>query len=327
MKEKRHDVTPTNDDQSGNTQRPMSSHEPDFIPLLFSVNDDDHIVLWKEHARHLRQRNRNEEHTKQSEQLLKESISRYGKPLGGLRLYDDGLVTLGIKTNELTPELSARGVKAGEDAWDEFYPEAAEAISDIKRVLLADIAEQKAVGQYVAQLSDDELHVKMLSMGGETLSASDNTPAEETMLKKMLHISADHLTDGGGVELFGIMTGRCMAAVHFPLPYEKHRLARCISDVAREVNAEHALMTCGANILDDECNPVGELLLGIIWNSDGTARGCSTLYNREDGHFVMDGLEIAEMNGGEFSIHWKRESADTLPHRINEAMQGGELAA
>src|ERR1051326_2292181 len=100
MKDNRRNVTPTNDGDSGNTHSPISD-EPGFIPLLFSVNDGDHIVLWKENARHSQQRNRNldEEHTKQSRQLLKESINKYGKPLGSLRLYDNGLVTMGLETD------------------------------------------------------------------------------------------------------------------------------------------------------------------------------------------------------------------------------------
>lgn len=289
----------------------MSNHEPDFVALPFSVNNDDQIALWKEFARHSQQwdDNNKEEHKKEEEQLLDESLAKYGAPLGSLRLYDNGLVTIGLKRDALTAELLARSIKAGEDAWDEFYPEAAEAFRNASRELLASIDEQKAISQYLAQFSDEELHVKMMSTGGQVLSL-DGTPVEEQLLKRMLETSAEKLAADKNPVLVGILTETGMAVAPFHIPYEKYRFARCISDVAKQVNAKTVLIVFDAYTLDDEGNRIGEVLLGTVFDPYGIARGCGMKYIRENDKVVLqDASEMCHLPGGNLCIRWKEGAA------------------
>jgi hypothetical protein len=311
MEDKIQDVTQKNDGDSCNTQTTISNHEPDFIPLIFTVDQNNQIVLWKEHARHHQQwEGTQEQYLRQTEQMLKQLANKYGAPLGSLRLYDNGLVTLGLKYDALTAKLSVRSIKAGEDAWDEFYPDVAEAARNATRELLASIDKQKAMSQYLSQLSDEELHVKMMPTGLKILSRHDGTPVEEQLLNWMLETSAEKLAIGENPVLVGILTQTGMAVIPCNIPYEKYCFARCISDTAEQVNAKNVLIVFDAYQLDENGNRIGEVLLGTIFDPKGVARGCSMKYIRENDNIVLqDTSEMCHLPGGNLRFRWKEEAA------------------
>jgi len=307
MKENVPHVTQREDIHSGNTHTLMSSNEPDFISLAFSVNPNKQIVLWKEQARLQQQWDggSEKEYLKAAEQLLEQLKEKYGAPLGSVRLYDHGLVTLGVITDAVSEELSARSIKAGEEAWDEFYPEVAKVMSRISQWLLEKVNHQGTECQQLVHLSNEELHMKTLSTDGQCLSLGGK-PVGEQLLRWMLEESGEALVVVEKRGLLGILTQRGMVITPFFIPYQKHRLARCISAVAKQVDAKSVLIVFEAYQSGYDGNRTSGVLLGTAFDPHGIARGSSMKYIRENGNFVLQNAsEMRPLPSRNLCIRWQ----------------------
>jgi hypothetical protein len=236
---------------------PQERQEPDFIPMVFSVKNDQ-IILWKEQARfHQQSEGKLEQYENGVKGVMDGLKAKYGDPLGGVRVYDNGFVELGFeRKNATTDELKKRAIVAGEDVWDEFYPQAAKEAVALEHHLLAVVAEQEALMQYFAQFTEEEFAIKMMG-----IAATCSDGGIDEMLKSFVNNSAAKVMTEDCSGSVGIMTGRdgkqSMAITQYDMPAAKYRFARAISNVARKVAAHRVFVTMDSYITDETGYRIG----------------------------------------------------------------------